>query len=90
MNKSSGMTFGVLALVAVVAIAIFVSLPDRRTTGERVGDAVEALPHGVDKAADQLEDKSPAERAGDKIEQKVDEAKDDFKSASSSKSKEVE
>jgi hypothetical protein len=89
-KSSSGMTIGVIALVAVVALAVFVSLPDRRTTGERLGDAVETLPQGVDKAADELGDKPPAERAADKVEKEVNEAKADLKSASASKSKEVE
>ena len=39
--------------------------PDRRTTGERIGDAVDALPQGVDKAARQLGDRTPGEKIGD-------------------------
>ena len=58
------------ALLAIVAIFLL-NMPDKRSGPERVGDAVEALPQGVDKAGDQLEDRNPVEKAGDAIEKKT-------------------
>jgi len=60
-----------IALVVIVAIFLL-NLPDNRSGPERVGDAVEALPQGVDKAGDQLKDRNPVEKAGDAIEKKTD------------------
>ena len=60
-----------IALVVIVAIFLL-NLPDNRSGTERVGDAVEALPNGVDKAGDQLKDRNPVEKAGDAISKKTD------------------
>ncbi len=59
-----------IALVVIVAIFLL-NVPDNRSGPERVGDAVEALPNGVDKAGDQLKDRNPVEKAGDAIEKKT-------------------
>ncbi len=59
-----------VALLAIVVIFLF-NMPDKRSGPERVGDAVEALPQGVDKAGDQLKDRNPVEKAGDAIEKKT-------------------
>lgn len=82
MNKNL-MIASIVGLLVIVAAAIFMNLPDNRTAGERIGDAVDTLPQGVDAAAEQLEDRTPAERLGDNIkegaettEQKVDNATD--------------
>jgi len=70
-----------IAIVVIVLIAIFgyylLNAPDRRTTGERIGDAADALPHGLGKAADQLGDRTPGQKIGDAARQagdKVDRA----------------
>jgi hypothetical protein len=60
-----------VALVVIAAIFLL-NLPDNRSGTERVGDAVEALPQGVDKAGDQLKDRNPVEKAGDAIGNKTD------------------
>lgn len=60
-----------IALVVIVAIFLL-NLPDNRSGTERVGDAVQALPNGVDKAGDQLKDRNPVEKAGDAISKKTD------------------
>ncbi len=69
--NSSNRSLGILVGIIILAIVGFLAYPyvmhDNRTTGERLGDAVDALPHGIDKAADQLGDRSPAERAGDAL-----------------------
>jgi len=62
---------GLLAVLVIVIVGVlawgFLTMPDQRTTGERVGDAVDALPQGVDKAAEQLEKRTPGEKLGDAI-----------------------
>jgi hypothetical protein len=49
-----------LAGIAIVAFAALYMMTDHRSSGERLGDAVEALPQGVDKAANQFDDQAPA------------------------------
>jgi hypothetical protein len=67
-------------LYAVVIIAVGVLgynvlyAPDKRNGAEKVSDAVDALPNGVDKAARQLESRTPA----DKLHDAAQDAKDDF------------
>lgn len=64
-------TKGILALVIVIAFFAVVwgvlTMPDQRSTGDKVGDAIDALPQGVDKAARQLEDRTPGEKLGDAV-----------------------
>ncbi|HVZ29489.1 MAG TPA: hypothetical protein VG839_03780, partial [Asticcacaulis sp.] len=60
MNKAVYFILGAVVVVAIVIILL--TLPDRRTTGQRVGDAVDALPHGLGAAAGQLRDRTPTER----------------------------
>lgn len=64
----------VLALAALTALAIlgavgwmYMTQPDRRTTGQKIGDAIDALPQGLDRAVEQLEDRTPGQRLGDAI-----------------------
>ena len=70
---------GIGALLIIVAIAIIgwvvLTAPDRRTTGERVGDAVDALPQGIDKAGRQLEDRTAGEKLGDAVKDAGDDIK---------------
>jgi peptidoglycan hydrolase CwlO-like protein len=70
-------TLGLLALVAVIGIIIFIfaTAPDNRTTGDKIGDAVDELPN-VGKAADQLQDKTPAEKLDDAVEDIGDKMKE--------------
>ncbi len=62
----------VFALVVVVLVAIILygvlTAPDQRTTGERIGDAVEQLPENPEGAVEQLERRTPGERLGDAVE----------------------
>lgn len=59
-----------LALVVIIAVFLL-NLPDNRSGPQRVSDAVEALPKGVDKTDDQLKDRNPVEKAGDAIDKKT-------------------
>ena len=68
MQKSSKPLITVLILVALAIVAwAALTMPDRRTTGQKVGDAIDTLPQGVDKAAEQLEDRTPGEKLGDAV-----------------------
>ena len=59
-NNKTVITLIVVAIVAVLAYAVL-TMPDQRSPGQRVGDAIDALPNGVDKAAEQLEKRTPGE-----------------------------
>lgn len=78
-QNSSGKFLVTAALVAVIAIVSYYILtaPDNRNAGEKLGDAINELPNGVDKAARQLEDRTPA----DKLNDAAKDAGDDLKKA---------
>jgi hypothetical protein len=63
----------ILALVA--GYAIF-NMRDNRDLGERISDAAGELSDGVGSAAEQLEDKSPAEQLVDDAKGAIDDAKE--------------
>ncbi len=69
MNTRMGIV--TLALMAVVAYAVL-TMPDQRSSGQRIGDAIDALPQGIDKAAKQLEKRTPGEKLGDAIKEASD------------------
>ncbi len=67
-----------VAVIAILAVGAIFLMQDHRSGSERVGDAIEAAPHGLDKAADKLGDQAPADnvernldKAGDKVEKAV-------------------
>ncbi len=67
-----------VAIIAILAVGAIFLMQDNRSGSERVGDAIEAAPHGLGKAADKLGDQAPAEnvernldKAGDKVEKAV-------------------
>ncbi len=64
-------------LVILVAIVLYgvLTMPDRRTPGQKIGDAIDALPQGPDKAVRQLEDRTPGEKVGDAIKDVGDDIK---------------
>jgi len=76
-NAGNGLI--VILAVAIIAIAAVVAvylIQDNRSSSERVGDAIEAVPQGLDKAANQLGDQPPAknvERNLGDAEKKVNE-----------------
>ena len=68
----------IIVVVAVVMIGYFVlTRPDQRSAAQKVGDAVNELPNGVEKASRQLEDRTP----GDKLKDAAQDAKEDIKKA---------
>lgn len=66
-----------IALLVAILGYLVLNTPDHRSVGEKVGDAVNELPNGVDKAARQLEDRTP----GEKLEDAAHDAKQDVKKA---------
>lgn len=65
----------ILVIIALVIAYLFFTAPDRRNGFERVGDAISELPNGPGKAADQLKDRTPAQKIGDAVEDAGDEIK---------------
>ncbi len=67
----SQMTRNLFILVVVLALAVVgyavLTMPDHRSTTEKVGDAIHDLPKGVDKAGRQLEERTPGQKIGDAI-----------------------
>ncbi|HEU0118847.1 MAG TPA: hypothetical protein VFR09_09470 [Alphaproteobacteria bacterium] len=59
----------VIIVVAVLAVGAYfvLTMPDRRTPTEKIGDAIHDLPQGFDKASRQLEDRTPGQKIGDTI-----------------------
>jgi hypothetical protein len=76
-THSLGKYMLIFCLVAVVGFVAYsvLNAPDRRSSGDKIGDAINELPNGVDKAARQLEDRTP----GDKLNDAAKDAGDDLK-----------
>ena len=68
-NKNIPIILGAI-FVLVLGFVAYGALyaPDTRSGGEKVGDAISKLDEGVDDAARELEDRTPAERIGDEID----------------------
>jgi len=68
---SSSLVRGLLALVVIAAVIFLaygvLTMPDQRSTPDKIGDAVHELPNGVDKAGRQLEDRTPGQKIGDAV-----------------------
>ena len=82
MNSSSGrnLLIAIALLVAALLVWGVLIMPDQRTTGQKIGDAVDALPQGIDKAGRELEDRTPGQKLGDAVK----DAGDDIKNNTSS------
>ena len=69
-----------LGLILIIVLAVggyyLLTMPDSRTTTEKVGDAVHDLDKGPTQAARQLEDRTPGQKLGDKIKDAGDNVKD--------------
>ena len=75
MSKNNSKNMIIAALVAIVltigALA-FLNAPDERSAGEHIDDAIENLNNGVDDAARELQDRTPAERIHDEYKDATD------------------
>ena len=66
-----------LAIVIILGALVygFLTMPDRRTGTEKLGDAIHDLDKGPDKAARQLENRTPGEKLGDAVKDAGDDIK---------------
>ena len=78
-STSTGKNLLIIAAIAVLLVIGYSVLyaPDQRSGGQKISDAIDELPNGVDKAARQLEDRTPA----DKLHDAAEDAGDDLKKA---------
>lgn len=70
-SSSAGKTLAIIAVLAIIGAVAYVvlTMPDQRTTGQKIGDAIDTLPEkGPGAAAEQLQDRTPGERLGDAVE----------------------
>ncbi len=76
-KQSQGKFLAILSLVIVVTFVGYYLLnaPDNRDIGDKIGDAIHELPNGVDKAARQLESRTPGEKLQDSAQDTLDDAK---------------
>ena len=73
MNKTLQIILGALAIIVIAGGAwAYLTQPDDRTVGEHLSDAVNKLDEGVDDAARELEDRTPAERISDEYKDATD------------------
>ena len=76
-QASQGKFMVIIASVIVLAIAGYYLMhaPDRRTPAQKTGDAINALQRGADNAAQQLENRTPAEKLSDSASEAGDAVK---------------
>lgn len=55
---------GVVVVIAIIGYNIL-NAPDRRDAGQKISDAIDELPNGLDKASRQLESRTPGEKLSD-------------------------
>jgi hypothetical protein len=73
-NKKNVIKLVGVAVIVLLAYVVL-TMPDRRTPSERVGDAISELPNGADKAVRQLEKRTPGEKLGDAVQDAGEEIK---------------
>jgi hypothetical protein len=77
MNISDKWIVSVIVIIVIAGVAYGVmTMPDRRNTMEKIGDAIHDLPKGADKAERQLEDRTPGQKLGDAVKDAGDKIKD--------------
>jgi hypothetical protein len=54
-------------MMTAIAAWSILTMPDQRTAGQKIGNAIDALPQGPDKAARQLEDRTLEQRLSDAL-----------------------
>lgn len=60
----------IVLLLAIAGGYVLLTMPDRRTTGDKIGDAVDTIDRGgsLGDAAKQLESRTPAEKIEDAVQ----------------------
>jgi signal transduction histidine kinase len=73
-TNSSARTVSLVVIIAVLAVAAFMALNTRedRTVGEKLDSAIHKLDDGVDDAARELKDRTPAEKISDEVKDATD------------------
>ena len=64
-----------LAVIIGVAGYYILNAPDKRDAGQKISDAINELPNGVDKASRQLKDRTPGEKLSDAAKDEGDDIK---------------
>jgi len=59
-GNNAALTILAVLLIVIAAVGVIYMMQDHRSAGQRVGDAVQALPQGPAKAVDKLGDQPPA------------------------------
>jgi hypothetical protein len=77
MSRLKFISITVVVLIVIVTGYYILNAPDQRDAGQKIGDAIKELPNGTDKAARQLEDRTP----GKKLEDATQDEKQDIKKA---------
>jgi hypothetical protein len=75
LNKT--LTMAGAATIAIIFAYFILTAPDKRNGAQKIGDAIAELPEGAEKAARQLEDRTP----GEKLQDAAEDAGDDLKKA---------
>jgi hypothetical protein len=82
MKDSYKWIIGVIALIFLAALAYsFLTMPDKRNSMEKIGDAIHDMPQGAEKAERQLEDRTPGQKLGDAVKDAGETIKDNTDSA---------
>lgn len=68
------MMIGLIVFIGVIGYYVL-NAPDRRSTGDKIGDAINEMPNGATKAARQLENRTPGEKLGDAVQDVGDDIK---------------
>jgi hypothetical protein len=63
-SVKSVMMIGAVLIIGIIGYYILTA-PDKRSVADKISDAVHALPDGTDKAARQLENRTPGEKLND-------------------------
>ncbi len=65
-KQSAALALASVAFVALLGLGYMIlSMPDQRSMGTKIDNAIEALPQGLDKAAEQLNDRTTGEKIED-------------------------
>ena len=67
----------IIGIIVAIGGYYVLNTPDRRDAGQKIGDAINELHNGPDKAARQLESRTP----GDKLQDAIKDEKTDTKKA---------
>ena len=75
-ERYKGPAIAVAVILAAILAYGVLTMHDQRNTTEKVGDAIHDVPQGVDKAARQLEDRTPGQKLGDAVKDTGDKIKE--------------